>query len=97
MSVVIFDALSSASAPCNVAIPILCLHHSAVGICMFVELTFTKHILHALGAPVDGVLSAGHMNIINVLGCEKVVACLELLVAGRGYETEPSCGISELQ
>eukprot|EP00959_Pyramimonas_sp_CCMP1952_P095069 1988361-Pyramimonas_sp.AAC.1 len=53
---------------CNVTVPILCVAHSAIGRRVFVEFTFAKSILGTLDAPVDGALSAGHIDVINVLG-----------------------------
>eukprot|EP00959_Pyramimonas_sp_CCMP1952_P104822 2191001-Pyramimonas_sp.AAC.1 len=108
MSRTIFDASASASATeelfdgfilikCNATVPILGTPQNTIGICMFVEYTFTKGILNALDAPVDGVPSTGHIGIINMLGCEKVAARVELLVVGSGFETKPSRCLSELQ
>eukprot|EP00959_Pyramimonas_sp_CCMP1952_P137392 2875231-Pyramimonas_sp.AAC.1 len=64
---------------------------------MYVQFALAKGAPDALDALVDGILSAGHMDIINMLGSEKGTACLEFLVAGRGSETKVSRGPSELQ
>eukprot|EP00959_Pyramimonas_sp_CCMP1952_P336245 7040841-Pyramimonas_sp.AAC.1 len=57
----------------------------------------TKGVLDALNALSNGVLSAGHIDIINMFGCEQVTVCLELLATGRRSETKASRGPSELQ
>eukprot|EP00959_Pyramimonas_sp_CCMP1952_P318771 6669836-Pyramimonas_sp.AAC.1 len=64
---------------------------------MFVEFALAESVLDALGARVNGVLSAGHRNIVNMFGCEQIADRLELLVVGRGPEGEASRGPSELQ
>eukprot|EP00959_Pyramimonas_sp_CCMP1952_P115915 2423266-Pyramimonas_sp.AAC.1 len=97
MAATIFDALASAPAPCNIAVHILGVSHSAICICVFVDFTLARSALDALGAPVDGVLSAGHIDNIKMFGREKAIACLKLLVERRGSETEASRGPSELQ
>eukprot|EP00959_Pyramimonas_sp_CCMP1952_P241074 5038205-Pyramimonas_sp.AAC.1 len=77
--------------------PILCAPHIALGRCMFVEFALARSVLDALDALVNDVLSAGHINITNMMGCEQVTARLELFVVGRGSETKDTCGPSELQ
>eukprot|EP00959_Pyramimonas_sp_CCMP1952_P137636 2880616-Pyramimonas_sp.AAC.1 len=42
------------------------------------------------------IVDTGHVGVINMLGREQVVVRLELLVVGRGSETETSGGPSEL-
>eukprot|EP00959_Pyramimonas_sp_CCMP1952_P464180 9486170-Pyramimonas_sp.AAC.1 len=69
---------------------------SAIGARVLAEFPLTRGVLYALDGLVNGVLCAGHIDVINIFGCEQVAARLELLVAGRGSETETSCGLSEL-
>eukprot|EP00959_Pyramimonas_sp_CCMP1952_P257452 5378751-Pyramimonas_sp.AAC.1 len=64
----------------NIAILILAISHSTVGVCVLVEFTLNKGALYALDMLVNGVLSAGHIDIINMFGREQVAARLELLV-----------------
>eukprot|EP00959_Pyramimonas_sp_CCMP1952_P045878 958720-Pyramimonas_sp.AAC.1 len=56
---------------CENAAPILCAPPSASCTCTCVESALAKTVLDALRALVNGVLGAGHMNIINMLGCEQ--------------------------
>eukprot|EP00959_Pyramimonas_sp_CCMP1952_P405507 8498951-Pyramimonas_sp.AAC.1 len=78
----------------DIAVLVLGVYHSTVGARVLVEFTFTKHDFYALDTLVNGVLSAGHIEIINGRG--QVVSRLELLVVGRGSETKASGGPSEL-
>eukprot|EP00959_Pyramimonas_sp_CCMP1952_P272867 5704183-Pyramimonas_sp.AAC.1 len=80
----------------NIAVLILGIYHSAIGARVFVEFTLTKGVFDALDALANGVLSAGHIDIINIFGRKQVVTRLELLVVGRGSETKTSRGPSEL-
>eukprot|EP00959_Pyramimonas_sp_CCMP1952_P417298 8743066-Pyramimonas_sp.AAC.1 len=80
---------------CDIVL-ILGIPHSAISICMLVESTSTNNTLYALDAIVNGVLGAGHIDLINASGCEQVTARLELLVVGSGSKTEASRGPSEL-
>eukprot|EP00959_Pyramimonas_sp_CCMP1952_P182791 3822650-Pyramimonas_sp.AAC.1 len=80
----------------GIAVLIFGVSHSAVGACVLVEITLSKSIFYALDTLVNGVLSPGHIDIINMLGREQVVVRLELPVEGRGSETEASGGPSEL-
>eukprot|EP00959_Pyramimonas_sp_CCMP1952_P204997 4286528-Pyramimonas_sp.AAC.1 len=57
-------------AQCNITALILCVPHSTNGICTL-EFALTERVLDALDALVSGVLSAGHINIINMSGCEQ--------------------------
>eukprot|EP00959_Pyramimonas_sp_CCMP1952_P346189 7251012-Pyramimonas_sp.AAC.1 len=66
-------------------------------ICVLVECTLTKGIFKAFDILVNGVLSAGHIGAINMLGREQVVARLQPLVVGRGSETKSSGGPPELK
>eukprot|EP00959_Pyramimonas_sp_CCMP1952_P326079 6825468-Pyramimonas_sp.AAC.1 len=63
---------------------------------MLVDSTLTKSVLYTLDVLANGVLSTGQIDI-NTFGCEQVTARLELLVVGRGSETEASRGPPELQ
>eukprot|EP00959_Pyramimonas_sp_CCMP1952_P034652 726364-Pyramimonas_sp.AAC.1 len=71
--------------------------HSTVGICVLVEFTLTESIFNAFDIFVTGVLSTGHVNVINMLGREQIIARLENLVVGRGSESKSSGGSSELK
>eukprot|EP00959_Pyramimonas_sp_CCMP1952_P304699 6376682-Pyramimonas_sp.AAC.1 len=82
---------------CNIAVPILCVPRRKIGRCTFVEFALAGSAPDALGALVNGVLSAGRIHIIDMFGCEQVTARLELFVVGRGSETAASRGPSELQ
>eukprot|EP00959_Pyramimonas_sp_CCMP1952_P266253 5566494-Pyramimonas_sp.AAC.1 len=82
---------------CSITAPILAATLSTIGKCMFVGFTFTKTVLNALDALVDGVLSTGQIDSITMFGCEKATACLELLVERRASETKASRASSELQ
>eukprot|EP00959_Pyramimonas_sp_CCMP1952_P286351 5987681-Pyramimonas_sp.AAC.1 len=86
------------SAWSNVALPSssLVLYISAQSVRVLGEFTLSNGVLHALDALVNGVLCAGRIDVINMYGCEQVAARLELLVVGRGSETEASCGPSGL-
>eukprot|EP00959_Pyramimonas_sp_CCMP1952_P415219 8700198-Pyramimonas_sp.AAC.1 len=59
-------------------------------VCVLVEFTLPKGVFYALDILVNGVLSAGHVDVINVFGREQVVARLELLVVGRGSDAQIS-------
>eukprot|EP00959_Pyramimonas_sp_CCMP1952_P327798 6862745-Pyramimonas_sp.AAC.1 len=80
----------------NTAVLILGISHSTIGACVLVELTLTRGVFYALDALVNGVLCASHIEVINVFGREQVTARHELLVVGRGSETETSRGPSAL-
>eukprot|EP00959_Pyramimonas_sp_CCMP1952_P250784 5242118-Pyramimonas_sp.AAC.1 len=64
----------------DIAVLVLGVSYSTVGICVLVEFTLTEGICNAFDIHVSAVLSAGHIDVINVLGREQVVARLELLV-----------------
>eukprot|EP00959_Pyramimonas_sp_CCMP1952_P399233 8365459-Pyramimonas_sp.AAC.1 len=68
-----------------IAVLILSVSHSTIG------------VFNALDRLVNGVISIGHIGIINMFGRKQVATRLDLLVAGRGSETKTSCGPSELQ
>eukprot|EP00959_Pyramimonas_sp_CCMP1952_P196198 4101897-Pyramimonas_sp.AAC.1 len=59
--------------------------------------TLTKSVLDALDAPANGVLSIGHIDLIDTFSYENVTACLKLLVEERGSEIKASRGPSDLQ
>eukprot|EP00959_Pyramimonas_sp_CCMP1952_P051566 1077460-Pyramimonas_sp.AAC.2 len=80
----------------NIAALILGISHSAIGVCVLVEFTLAKNVFYAHDMLVNGVPSAGHIDIINMFGREQVATRLELLVVGRGSETKASRGPSEL-
>eukprot|EP00959_Pyramimonas_sp_CCMP1952_P318931 6672872-Pyramimonas_sp.AAC.1 len=79
----------------GITVLILGVYHSAVGACVRVEFTLTKGVFYASDTLVNGVPSAGHIDIIDMFGREQVVARLELLVVGRGSEAKTSGGPSE--
>eukprot|EP00959_Pyramimonas_sp_CCMP1952_P282623 5907123-Pyramimonas_sp.AAC.1 len=54
-------------------------------------LTLTKGVLYALDRLVNGILSAGHIDIIDMFGRKQVAARLELVIR-RGSETKASGG-----
>eukprot|EP00959_Pyramimonas_sp_CCMP1952_P378959 7938089-Pyramimonas_sp.AAC.1 len=54
-----------------------------VHVCLLI-LHSPKGVLYALDTFANGVLCAGHLDIINMLGRKQVAARLELLVVGRG-------------
>eukprot|EP00959_Pyramimonas_sp_CCMP1952_P181529 3795303-Pyramimonas_sp.AAC.1 len=81
----------------DIAVLVLGASHSTVGICVLAESTLTENIFNAFDTFVNGVLSTGHINVINMLGREQAIARLELLVVGRGSEAKSSGGSSELQ
>eukprot|EP00959_Pyramimonas_sp_CCMP1952_P205750 4302563-Pyramimonas_sp.AAC.1 len=66
--------------------------HSTIGACVLVEFTLAKSVFYTLDALVNGVLCAGHIDVINMFGREQVAARLELLDVGRGSETGTFCG-----
>eukprot|EP00959_Pyramimonas_sp_CCMP1952_P180696 3778185-Pyramimonas_sp.AAC.1 len=74
----------------DIAVLDLGVYHSTVGMCMLVECTLTRGIFKAFDILANGVLSAGHVGAINMLGSEQCVARLQLLVVGRGSETKSS-------
>eukprot|EP00959_Pyramimonas_sp_CCMP1952_P318631 6667266-Pyramimonas_sp.AAC.1 len=80
----------------DIAVLIVGASHSIIGACVLVDCTLTKRIFSAFDRLVNGNLSAGHIDVINMFGREQIVARLELLVVGRGSETEASGGPSEL-
>eukprot|EP00959_Pyramimonas_sp_CCMP1952_P460958 9480748-Pyramimonas_sp.AAC.1 len=69
--------------------------HSTIGACVL-EFTLAKGVFYALEMRVNSVLSADHIDIMNMFGRKQVAAGFELLVVGRGSETETSRGPSEL-
>eukprot|EP00959_Pyramimonas_sp_CCMP1952_P286646 5993974-Pyramimonas_sp.AAC.2 len=81
----------------GIAALILGVYHSTIGARVLVEFSLTKSVFYALDTLVNGVLKAGHIDIINAFGRGQVVARLELLVAGRGSETKTSGGPTELK
>eukprot|EP00959_Pyramimonas_sp_CCMP1952_P237653 4966355-Pyramimonas_sp.AAC.1 len=81
----------------NVAVLILGTSHCTIGASVLVELTLTTGVFYALDILANGVLSTGHIGIIDMFGREKVAARLEFLVVRRGSETKTSRGPSELQ
>eukprot|EP00959_Pyramimonas_sp_CCMP1952_P215817 4514100-Pyramimonas_sp.AAC.1 len=52
----------------DIAVLICGVYHSTVGARVLVEFTLSKGIFYALDILVNGVLSAGHIDIINMLG-----------------------------
>eukprot|EP00959_Pyramimonas_sp_CCMP1952_P458664 9476984-Pyramimonas_sp.AAC.1 len=68
-----------------------------ISACVLVELTLTTGVSLALDMLVNGAPRTGQIDIINKFGRKQVVVRLELLVVGRGSETEASRGPSELQ
>eukprot|EP00959_Pyramimonas_sp_CCMP1952_P076510 1598739-Pyramimonas_sp.AAC.1 len=93
MSATIVDAWTSASAPAssclmysswsNVTLPsssLVDLAAQLVHVCLLVECTLTEGVFYALDALVNGVLCAGHIDVVNAFGREQVAARLELLV-----------------
>eukprot|EP00959_Pyramimonas_sp_CCMP1952_P350000 7333185-Pyramimonas_sp.AAC.1 len=82
---------------CSSAVAVLRAPRGTIGKCVFVEFAFTIHILNAHYVPVDSVRSTVHVYIIDMLGCKKVRTYLELPMVGRGFKTEPSCGLAEVQ
>eukprot|EP00959_Pyramimonas_sp_CCMP1952_P367071 7688256-Pyramimonas_sp.AAC.1 len=80
----------------NIAVLIHGIYRSKIGACVHVEFTLAKGAFSALDMFVNGVLNAGHIDIINMFGRKQGAARLELLVVGRGSETKISCGPSEL-
>eukprot|EP00959_Pyramimonas_sp_CCMP1952_P088498 1851580-Pyramimonas_sp.AAC.1 len=81
----------------DIAVLVLCASHGALRACVLVELTLTKGIFNAFGIFVNGVLSAGDIDAINMLGREQIAARLELRVVGRGSDAKSSCGPPELR
>eukprot|EP00959_Pyramimonas_sp_CCMP1952_P003427 71758-Pyramimonas_sp.AAC.1 len=88
--------LSASASAGNIAVLILGIYHITIGACVFVEFTLAQSVLDAIDVFVHGVPSAGHIDGIDMFGREQVAARLELLVVGRGSETRPSGGPSEL-
>eukprot|EP00959_Pyramimonas_sp_CCMP1952_P285093 5960875-Pyramimonas_sp.AAC.1 len=74
----------------DITVLILGVNHSTVGARVLVEFTLAEGVFYACDIPVNGVISAGHIDIVNVFGREQVVARLELLVVGRGSEAKAS-------
>eukprot|EP00959_Pyramimonas_sp_CCMP1952_P201487 4213299-Pyramimonas_sp.AAC.1 len=68
----------------SIAVLVLSVSHSTVRIRVLVESTLTERIFNAIDLSVNGVLSTGHINVINMLGREQIIARLELLVVRRG-------------
>eukprot|EP00959_Pyramimonas_sp_CCMP1952_P008723 182522-Pyramimonas_sp.AAC.1 len=52
----------------NIAVLVLGLSHGTLGVCVLVEFTLTTGVFYGFGALVNGVLSAGHIGIINMFG-----------------------------
>eukprot|EP00959_Pyramimonas_sp_CCMP1952_P099340 2076838-Pyramimonas_sp.AAC.1 len=52
----------------NIAVLVLGISHSTIGACVLVEFSRAKGVLYALGIFAHGVFSAGHSDIINMLG-----------------------------
>eukprot|EP00959_Pyramimonas_sp_CCMP1952_P232985 4869222-Pyramimonas_sp.AAC.1 len=66
----------------GIAVLILGVSHRTVCACVLVDFTLTKSVFYACVILVEGVLRAGHIDIINTFGREQVAARLELLVVG---------------
>eukprot|EP00959_Pyramimonas_sp_CCMP1952_P136493 2856434-Pyramimonas_sp.AAC.1 len=81
----------------NITVLVLSVSHVTVSMCVLVEFTLAKSIFNAFNAFVNGAPSAGHINVINILGSEQFIARLELLVVRRGSEARSPGGSSELQ
>eukprot|EP00959_Pyramimonas_sp_CCMP1952_P148222 3101454-Pyramimonas_sp.AAC.1 len=55
----------------GIAVLVLGVSHSTIGTCVLVEFTLTERIFKAFDIFVNGVLSAGHINVINMVGREQ--------------------------
>eukprot|EP00959_Pyramimonas_sp_CCMP1952_P380222 7965604-Pyramimonas_sp.AAC.1 len=80
----------------NIAALVLGISHSAISARELVEFTRAKSVFYAPDILVNGVLSAGQIDIFKMGGRKQFAARLELLVAGRGSDTRTSCGPSDL-
>ena len=63
-------------------VSVLCLvvHYGAVGVAVLVQLTSAEGAFYCLDVFVNRVFFAGHVDVVYVLGRQKVLTCLELLV-----------------
>eukprot|EP00959_Pyramimonas_sp_CCMP1952_P235024 4911173-Pyramimonas_sp.AAC.1 len=78
----------------DMAVLILGVPRSTVRKFVLVDITLTKSILNACDTLANRVLSAGHVNVIDMFGREQVIARLELLVVRRRSEAKSSGGSS---
>eukprot|EP00959_Pyramimonas_sp_CCMP1952_P182444 3815101-Pyramimonas_sp.AAC.1 len=60
----------------NIAVLVLSVSRITVSICVLVEFTLTESIFNAFDIFVNGILSAGHTNVIDMFGREQVIARL---------------------